>query len=317
MKVPIYFIDIKGSSIEGINLTSITLIKGYESNQMGQYNILLNCRKYFSLFNVFHDEVEDTLRSNIKSNKRIVIFFTFLLIGLHFILLLICLSLIIVFKEILLFHFEDIFSNLQKKDVQNFLHLKIEALKMLSHLYKVNPNTLISKVENIKRDYSRSIKEKLSKKDDVDKTPVAKKKVPKEHQFLVQQTSDYILSSSVSALYYIFIIFIIITMVYFVFLLSTLNDYLTIMTSQIQNSHIDSLIVSMSVTFEFMLKTNQSDIDMFAYSNLEQAPGSGGFVQDKLNLIYQRIRYVQSSESDHQNKIKRLIILESEARKYY
>ena len=305
MKVPIYFIDIKGSSIEGINLTSITLIKGYESNQMGQYNILLNCRKYFSLFNVFHDEVEDTLRSNIKSNKRIVIFFTFLLIGLHFILLLICLSLIIVFKEILLFHFEDIFSNLQKKDVQNFLHLKIEALKMLSHLYKVNPNTLISKVENIKRDYSRSIKEKLSKKDDVDKTPVAKKKVPKEHQFLVQQTSDYILSSSVSALYYIFIIFIIITMVYFVFLLSTLNDYLTIMTSQIQNSHIDSLIVSMSVTFEFMLKTNQSDIDMFAYSNLEQAPGSGGFVQDKLNLIYQRIRYVQSSESDHQNKIKR------------
>ena len=234
-----------------------------------------------------------------------MIFFTFLLIGLHFILLLICLSLIIVFKEILLFHFEDIFSNLQKKDVQNFLHLKIEALKMLSHLYKVNPNTLISKVENIKRDYSRSIKEKLSKKDDVDKTPVAKKKVPKEHQFLVQQTSDYILSSSVSALYYIFIIFIIITMVYFVFLLSTLNDYLTIMTSQIQNSHIDSLIVSMSVTFEFMLKTNQSDIDMFAYSNLEQAPGSGGFVQDKLNLIYQRIRYVQSSESDHQNKIKR------------
>lgn len=304
LSIPIYFIDHYGDSLEEIDISNIKYNEGFEKIQQNSYNILLNFRDFMILINKLHNEIEKNIRGILSNNKLIVYIFTILLILFHIFLFVIYLSLIITFKKILISHFTDIINNLTSKNISLFLPQKIDLLLILSSFYKENPNTLISTLEKLNREYSRAEKEELSKKEGPVTIITQGKDNKNLSKLLVKGVVKEIISYTIKGLYYVFIFFFAITMIYLIFLQGTLSTYSNLVSIIVTDSHIDALIYSMSGTLEIIIKTNQSDNQLAKKYGID--PSQGGYVVTKVKSIYTKLQAIEKGESVHQKTIKKL-----------
>ena len=279
-----------------LNMTMMHIDPG-EEIKLNAYSIMINYRKILALTEEMTDEITNNLLDSISECKFIGNFFCIFLIINHILLLVICLCMVKMFKNILFSFTSEIKATLAEPSIVDRLKNKITIMLSLVEFYKENPNKLSAQYDKIKSESNS--KAKMTQKEQNESTPLLTSNTIHNDEPISNLLS--ILLPSIHIIILLFLIYFIFSISYFLFLKTTLNTYSSIITTFSTNSEIDSNVYAVSTVFQVMIFTNQTDIEMQEFYGNEKP--TEGYIAERIKKAYANLYYVEKEESFRQNKI--------------